>query len=149
MLLAQSDYTINMKEQRKPLKPLTIKQAKLVKAIASGQGRRDAVLDIYNVARPETASVVAHETLNKPNVKFALEKALEKNGLTLDTVFKPVADALSAVKETNSGDSVPDHTVRLNAVKIAAGFMGITANNQDGDVNFVTFTMNQKNTYQI
>lgn len=111
-------------------KQLTIKEAKLVKGIVAGKTKRQAAIDAgYS---PNTASEIAYETLNKPQLQALLHKELEKQGITLETVVKPVADGLKAEKVSivGNGDSAmaeitPDHNVRLKSSQIASKWMGL------------------------
>lgn len=76
--------------------PITIKEAKLVKGIAEGKTRQAAALAAYDTTDPATASAIASETLKKPNVQEALHMELERQGITLEKIVKPVANALNS-----------------------------------------------------
>jgi len=83
---------------------LTRKEILLVKAIAAGQTKKAAALNAYDTTDPNTASAIASETLRKPKVQEALRKELEKQGITIEAVVKPVAKALVAKTESGEDD---------------------------------------------
>jgi len=124
-------------------KALTIKQKKFVKAYVANDGNgRDAAKAVYDVANDNSASQLASENLSKPNVKYAIEKALEKHHITMDAAVKPIADGLQAIKyfEANDDGSAtgqPDHSVRLKASSMALKLMG--ADKDTEKPNSITF----------
>ena len=74
------------------LKRLSLKQKKFVKKyIESGGNATEAGLEAYNVKNRKSAQAVAYQTLDKPQVQEALELALKKNGITLDSITGEVA----------------------------------------------------------
>jgi len=113
-------------------KPLTVKQKKFVKAYVEKDGNgQEAVKAVYDVNSDAVASTIASENMRKPNVKFAIEQALEKHGITMDAAVAPIADGLKAdkVSVTGLGDQAfaevtPDHSVRLKASAMALKLMG-------------------------
>ena len=79
-----------------PKRPkLTMKQAKFVKGIAEGKTQTDAALEAYDTDSYDVAKVIASENITKPNVKEALDLAMEKLNLTPERVLKPIDDALN------------------------------------------------------
>jgi len=117
-----------MASKAKTTRPLTIKQTKFVKAYVANDGNgRDAAKAVYDVANDNSASQLASENLSKPNVKYAIEKALEKHHITMDAAVKPIADGLQAERVTmteHGADVSPDHSVRLKASAMALKLMG-------------------------
>lgn len=73
---------------------LTPKQAKFVKGIAEGKSATQAALSAYDVKNYGTAAVVATENLNKPNIREAVQRALEHHQLTPEMALEPVKKAL-------------------------------------------------------
>ena len=75
---------------------LTIKQKKFVKAYVANDGNgKQAYKEAYGVTNDNTAAAEASTTLNKPNVKQAIDKALERQGITIDVAIAPIAEALN------------------------------------------------------
>lgn len=74
---------------------LTRKQAEFVKGVAEGKPPTVAALAAYDTESYTTAAVIASENINKPNVKQALDLAMEKLNLTPDRILKPIDDALN------------------------------------------------------
>jgi hypothetical protein len=128
-------------------RPLTYKEQKLVQGVAMGKSQTEAALEAYDTSTPESARALASKTLSKVNVREALEEALERHGITTDAIMKPVADGLKAVRfQEIEGKTraLPDHSIRLNASKIAAKFMGIDQGEAQGNtaINFNFGTQN-------
>jgi phage terminase small subunit len=112
-------------------KPLTIKQKKFVKAYAETGNGTKAALQSYDTTDSDTARAIASENLAKPTIRFAVEQALEKHGITMDAAIKPIQDALQAEKISISGQGdqafaevTPDHSIRLKASGMALKLMG-------------------------
>lgn len=125
-------------------KPLTVKQTKFVKAYVANDGNgREAAKAAYDVANDNSASQLASETLNKPNVKSAIEAALKKHGITIEKATKPIADGLTASQEytDKEGNSIskPDHNIRLKASGMALKLMGAEQKQetQGNTINFI------------
>lgn len=122
-------------------RPLTIKQTKFVKAYVANDGNgRDAAKAVYDVKTDGVAASIASENLNKPNVKEAIEKALEKHHITMDAAVKPIADGLQAERVTmtdHGADVSPDHSVRLKASSMALKLMGADKDTEKS--NSITF----------
>lgn len=137
-------------------KPLTYKENKLIKGIASGKTRRQAALDAYDTTSPETASAIASETLAKPNVQEALAKAFEDNGITLNAAIAPIGKALIATKVVIHGNKdeafaevVEDVDLQLKGSDRALRLMGIGQTNDGVTNNFLVITDTQKDLYGI
>ena len=135
-------------------KPLTIKQAKFVKAYVANDGNgQEAAKAAYDVKSDAVARTVASETLTLPNVKAALQKALDKHGITIEKATKPIADGLTAETEfyDKNGDlmSKPDHTTRLKASGMALKLMGAEQkeDRQGNTVNFINSATFKSNKY--
>lgn len=137
-------------------KPLTIKQKKFVRAYVNNDGNgRDAAKAVYDVKTDGVAASIASENLNKPNVKAAIELALEKHGITIEKATKPIADGLTAEQEfiDKNGDShaKPDHNVRLKASGMALKLMGAEQKPEviPQAVHFHNHQAQQRETYDL
>ena len=87
-------------------KRLTIKQRQFVKKYVeqNGNGTKAAMV-VYNTSKPQVAQSIASENLSKPMVRKAIELALERAGLTDDSVSELLREATVAglgEKATNS-----------------------------------------------
>ena len=110
-------------------KQLTVKEAKLVKGIAEGKKKYKAAVDAgYS---PNSAGVIASETLRKPNIQEALQAELARQGITLEKIIKPIKDGLEAEKVhiVGNGDQAmaeitPDHSIRLKSSQMAQTLLG-------------------------
>lgn len=124
----------------KPRRSLTVKEQKLVQGVAMGKSQTQAAIDAgYS---PKTAAVIASENLKKPNLQEALQAALIKHGITPDRTIQRVSEALDAEKvaivgngEQAMAEITPDHTTRLQAVKIANNLMGLGQKQEGNTVN--------------
>jgi len=128
-----------------PDKPLTVKQKKFVKEYVAKDGNgQEAAKAVYGVSNDNSARQLASENLTKPNIKFAIEQALEKHGITMDAAIKPIADGLLADKVSISGQGdqafaevTPDHSTRLKASGMALRLMGADkGENVPGGIHF-------------
>jgi hypothetical protein len=140
---------------------LTIKQAKFVKGVASGISKREAAKLAGYSGSPETLSVTASEVLKKPNVQEALAIALEKHGLSPDSVVSVVKDGMSATKvniirdplggeDSAFAEETPDHSIRLKAAGMAAQFMGIGKQaTVEGGIHFHQHVEEKKSGYEF
>lgn len=115
---------------------ITPKQARIVRAKVKASiadiPQRVWAKDLYPDADPKSAEVLVSRELNKVNVQIALQNELAKQGITIETVVKPIKDALVAEKvhivgngEQAMAEIVPDHTTRIAAVKVASKWMGL------------------------
>ena len=137
---------------------ITIKEAKLIKGIAEGKTKQQAALEAYDTTSPATASSIASETLKKPNVREALYAELARQGITLEKIIKPVADALDAkirIKSVVSGETVeidaPDLEMNLKGHDRAVKLMGLQNTGEGGttNFNFISVQSQDKSEYGI
>jgi hypothetical protein len=150
-----------MTTQRKPLTPkITPKQAKIVKrkvqAVINDEPQRKWAKELYPNATQAGAEVEVSKNLNKPNVKLALELALEEHGITVGSVVGVVADGMKATKivvhgkdEDAFADEVVDHSIRLKAAGMAANFMGLGKQEGNININFNNFSQEQREHYNL
>lgn len=139
----------------KDKKGLTVKQKKFVKAYVANDGNgREAAKAVYDVANDNSASQLASENLSKPNVKLAIELALEKHQITMDAAVAPIADGLKATRTIVSSDNhevgleVADHSTRLKASGMALKLLGAEKAEGGTTVNsFGNLLMQQKGKY--
>lgn len=101
------------------MKGLTTKQAKLVQGIAAGKNTLQAGKDAGYV-NPHVSS---YQALDSHRVKSALEKLMDRQGLSERKLLKPLADGLQAnVVATFQGEALesdaPDHFARLKASEL-------------------------------
>lgn len=75
---------------------LTVKQAKFVKAVAEGKPGYKAAMEAYDTNSPNVANTIAVENMQKPTIMEALHIEFEKQGITLEKIVKPVANALDS-----------------------------------------------------
>lgn len=136
-------------------KPLTIKQAKFVKAKLEGKSGTQAALEAYDTT-PKVARTIAAENMAKPNIREILQAEFAKQGITLEAIVKPIADGLKADKvvivgkdEDAFADLQPDHSIRLKASGMAAQFMGIGKNQTEVNVNFIAHAQEQRDIYDL
>lgn len=122
--------------------PLTYKQRVFVKAKIAGKSGVAAAQEAYGTSYT-VSNAIAHENINKPSIIFALQKAYEKQGMTIDALVKPLADGLKANKVVAiEGDffetDVPDHSIRIKAAGMAGMWLGIGRDKDDGNktINF-------------
>ena len=138
-------------------KQLKVKEAKLVKAKAKGKTHKEAYVEAgYAPTTDNGMAVNTNKVLNRPHVQEALQAEMAKQGITVETIVRPVADALKADKvhivgngEQAMAEIVPDHTTRLNAVKIASKWMGADQQPEGGNTNtnFIQVTNNYGDRY--
>jgi hypothetical protein len=138
-------------------KGLTPKQAKFIKLRAQGKTQAEAYMASYNTkGHLPTVKPRASKLERQPDIQEALQKELARQGITLETVVRPVAEGLKAEKVTivgNGEDSMaeitPDHNIRLQSVKIASRWMGIDSPPSEGGTtnNFIQVIKEQSNKY--
>ena len=114
---------------------MTVKEKKLIQGVAKGMSQTQAAIAAGYSAR--SARSVASDTLAKPNVRTALERLMDKQGLTETALLQPIKDGLTAQRvlsarviiksddptvqtetaNTRTDDFIetPDHLVRLKA----------------------------------
>jgi len=144
---------------KKPVKPqpLTVRQARLVKATAMGKNRTEAGLYAKPDRTPESARTWASETLQKPTVKQALYEEMARQGIDIESVVRPVADGLKADKVSivGNGDQAmaeitPDHNIRLKSAQIASRWIGIDGGDSSNVTNiFNNIQIQQKEKYNL
>jgi phage terminase small subunit len=117
-------------------KKLTVKEQKLIKGIAAGKSQTQAAKDAgYS---PKSAHVIATNTLNKVNVQEALQVALTKHGITLDTAIAPIGKGLHAVKQNEyTGEITEDIKTQMQASDRALKLMGVS--NPEGTTVNINF----------
>lgn len=132
---------------------LTVKEAKLVKGIASGKTKQQAAMEAYNASTPEAASVIASNTLKKVNVQEALQAELYKQGITLEQAVAPISKALKAKKIVQiEGDffetEVDDLEMQIKGSDRALKLMGVSSSS-DGNTtnNFIQINQTQRDKY--
>lgn len=94
-----------MGREAKINKKLTGKQLAFVKRIVEGQSATQAVLATYNTKDKRVAASIAHENLNKPDIKEALEEALSSQGLSLSTIVSNIGDLARSKPEKISAET--------------------------------------------
>ena len=108
---------------------LTVKQKKFVKAYVANDGNgQEAAKAVYDVHSDAVARTIASENMTKPNVKSAIDEALEKHHITMDAAVAPIADGLKATRSISAGDEVyeqVDHPTRLKASGMALKLLGV------------------------
>lgn len=138
---------------------LTVKEAKLIQAKAKGMTNAEAYKAAgYSMPKTKEAAVVnASKVLGRPQVQEALQAALVKHGITLDTAIAPIGKALTATKvEIHGKDNeafaevVEDIDLQLKGSDRALKLMGIS--NSEGstvNVNFINVAKDLKDEYGI
>lgn len=121
---------------------LTMKQAKFVKAKAEGKTGTEAAMIAYDVKDSRVASVISAENLAKPSIQQAVQESMERQGLTVDQVVKPIVDGLQATKTGSANGAVypstePDHSVRITAAKTALELMGAKSRGEAGNTTII------------
>lgn len=126
-------------------KRLTAKEAELVRLKAKGEPHHKAYRKAYSkTAALSTANSNTQKILKKPHVRDALEAALERNNITIDSTLAPVSRALQA-KDTEGNDDIE---TQLKGYDRAAKLLGIAGNDtQQG--NFHLHLHEAKNKYKL
>jgi hypothetical protein len=125
---------------------LTQKQAKLVKGVVAGKTQAQAYIDAYDTkGHLPTVEVEASKTLNKPQVKEALEQAMAAKGITADKIAQVIADGLDAgntlvINGEPTDIKIPDYSVRHKYLETTIRLSGVgkdtdTTNNQFIQIN--------------
>lgn len=121
-------------------KKLTVKQAKLVKAKAEGKTHAEAYREAYSpTASYATAVSNTDKLLKKEHITNALRTELERQGVTLEQVVRPVTNALN---NENIEVQLKGHD---RAMKI------LGANQSDGtnvNINFNQIAQEQRERYE-
>lgn len=121
-----------------PKKPkLTVKQAKFVKAKAEGKTGVQAAMEAYDTTDYRVANTIAVENMQKPSIQQAVQVSMERQGLTVDKVVKPIVDGMTAEHEyyDKNGEmhTRPDHSTRLKASGMALDLMGAKSRGESGN----------------
>ena len=136
------------------MRKLSHRQKEFVKAYIQMNGNQtQAAIKAYPDATKLTATVIGSNNIRKDNVRSAIETALAKHNITVDTVVKPISDALLAnkVNTVNSElqeTDVPDHAIRLTASKQGQQLLGLNRGDNPS-IQFNQYVANQKNNYQL
>ena len=143
-----------MADAKRKKRTLTVKQAKLVKAKAQGKTHKEAYVEAGYAPTTDNAMMVnANRVLSKPNVQEALQAEMARQGITLEKIIKPVADALEAKKivtsPTEPDKEVADHSIRLKASSMAQTLLGANKNQEGGgtSIHFHQHIEGQKEKY--
>lgn len=133
----------------KPTKP-TLRETKLIKGIISGKTQQQAGIEAGYGGGPKTVSVTASQALQKPHVREALQQEMERQGITLEKIVKPIKDGLEAEKVSIVGNGedamaeiTPDHTIRLKSSQMAQKLIGVDIGDGGTTNNFIQ-VINQK-----
>ena len=144
--------------QHKKHKKLTIKETKLAEGKARGlthiQAYKEAGYSTgvsgIEATENEVARANTHKTLTKPHVKDALEKALIKHGITLDTSIAPIGKALNAVKQNEyTGEVTEDIPTQLKGSDRALKLMGVGQDKDGPSVHFHAHIEAQREKYGL
>ena len=136
----------------------TIKQKVFIKDYTNNGGNgTQAALKAYDTTDPNVAKVIASENLTKPNVKEAIDREMEKQGLTLEKIIAPVTKALdSTIKvKTQDGEIIDtgqaDLEMQLKGHDRAVKLMSFGAKRDDGNtnVNIVNVVNGDRDKYGI
>ncbi len=140
--------------QKKVNRPLTVKEAMLIKGVVAGKTKRQAAKDAGYAGSDTVVSVTASQVLNKPNVKAAMQAALEQAGVTVEGVAVIIADGMKAERTVISGvgdnaiiEKTPDHNVRIAAGKMAAKYLGVEDKDDDGSKGTNIFNFFNNNNF--
>jgi len=108
-------------------KKLTHKETLLVKAKAKGLTNHKAYDEAgYSETDKITAVRNTTKVLSRPHVKEALDTALAKHGITLDSSIAPIGKGLVAIKMNEfTGEITEDIKLQLSASDRALKLMGI------------------------
>jgi hypothetical protein len=143
------------KSQKKVKKPLSLKQLKYVKAKAQGKSNTRAAMEATG-ASFGVAAVQAHRFEKNQTIQEMVLAEMQRQGLDLGTVIRPIADGIKADKDffDKDGDllkTVPDHTIRLRAAGMAHSLMGLTnmGDSGGGDIHFHLHSQGQKGQYGL
>lgn len=139
-------------------KRLTVKEAKLVKAKVAGKSNREAYQEVYSAtAKDTTAAQNTTKILQKPHVKEAFERALEKANITEERLALKLSEGLDATRAVVMGkessdsfvDVQPDFAIRHKYLETALKVKGIGQSNDPNTTvnNFGNLLMQQKDRY--
>ena len=136
---------------------ISVKEAKLVKGVASGKTKRQSGIDAGYTGSPETVQVTVSKALKKANVQEALQEAFVKHGIDIDSAIAPIGKALKATKVVITGNDTDGHfaevvediDLQLKGSDRALKLMGINQEQNNVTNNFVQIVKDQKNHYGI
>ncbi|OGK11314.1 hypothetical protein A2768_01490 [Candidatus Roizmanbacteria bacterium RIFCSPHIGHO2_01_FULL_37_16] len=83
---------------------LTRKQTIFIQKIVEGQSGIQAAKAAYNTSNSQVAASIAHENLNKPYVREAIEEVLRSKGMSLDTIMANIGILANSKVEKVSGE---------------------------------------------
>lgn len=135
--------------KREIRRPLTPKDTRFIRAKVDGKSNYEAAMVATGTDDMNVASTQAARMLHNVTLREALNEALYKAGLTIDNVAEVLTDATQATKTVQVGaklvvTEVPDHSIRLNAVKAIGTIFADRSGNGDGGstINFNIGTQN-------
>lgn len=128
----QKDYPRRMAKKTIPkkkahLRPLTIKEKKLIQLKAQGLPHHEAYRQVYSAtAKYSTATQNTVKILKKPPVKAELARLLAKHDITIENAIIPIAKALTAKKQNQfTGEITEDYASQLKASDRALRLLGV------------------------
>lgn len=115
---------------------INAKQAKIIKLKTKGLKQSKIGQEVYPNATQQSANTMVSRELKKVNVQEALQQALAKHNITVDTAVEPIANALTAKKQNQfTGEITDDYTTQLNASKMALNLLGVQSTTAPTQVN--------------
>lgn len=115
---------------------ITKKQAEIIKLKAKGTKQTDIAKQVYPEQTPNAGSVSVSRQLKNANVQEALQSALAKHNITVDTAIEPIGKALKAQKQNQfTGEITDDYTIQLNATKMALNLLGVQSATAPNQIN--------------
>lgn len=105
---------------------LSIKEQRFIEAKAQGLNDQQATKYALPHLKPSSVGKTANRLSKNVKVLNALEQALENHQINMDSIIKPIAEALRATKleliDGSYHDSgLPDHSIRVNSAKTLYG----------------------------
>jgi hypothetical protein len=133
---------------------LTVKQAKFVKAVATGMPKYKAAMAAYDTTDMQTASRIANENLQKTPIQEALQSELSRQGLTIEKIVKPLIKGIEAKKTVQiEGDffttEVDDLDAQYKAHDRILKIMGVKDGGDGVTINIEKLITEQRNQYDI
>jgi len=95
------------------LKRLSLKQKKFINNYLKTGNAPEAALEAYDTKNRPSAQALGAQTLDLPEVQSEIDKALEKNGITLDKVTDRVQQMASWSPDKVSSDTVLKANIEL------------------------------------
>lgn len=84
---------------------LTRKQLAFVKRLLAGESATQAALATYNAKNKKIAASIAHENLNKPDIKSFIAIALSSQGLSVSALVSNIGNIATSIPEKISGET--------------------------------------------